>query len=133
MNNMLTKYNIPVAVWAVLIMIVSSIPYLGPPPIQFTYVDKVEHFIEYAILGALFAFGLSKSRKGPVFLTVLLICAAYGIFDELHQLFIPGRNCDPFDAAADILGAAAGAGIYVFLSGKLACLSFRQASSGDIK
>jgi VanZ family protein len=133
MNKILNKYNIPVIVWAVLIMIVSSIPYLGPPPIQFTYVDKVEHFSEYAILRALFAFGLSKSRKGPVFLTVLLICAAYGIFDELHQLFIPGRDCDPFDAAADILGSAAGAGLYVLLRGKFACLSFRQASTGHAK
>jgi VanZ family protein len=133
MKNIRNKYYIPVVIWAALIMIVSSIPYLGPLPINFSYVDKVEHFIEYAIFGTLLAFGLSKSRPGPIFLTVLLIGAAYGIFDELHQLFIPGRDCDPFDAAADIIGSAAGAGIFILLKGKFACLSFRQASSGTFK
>jgi VanZ family protein len=131
MSRNLNKYSIPVIVWAILIMIVSSIPYLGPSPINFTYSDKVEHCCEYAVLGFLLAYAFAKSRPGPVFLVVLMICAAYGIFDELHQLFVPGRNCDPMDAAADILGSAAGAGIYMWLKGRYACLSFRNARSSN--
>ena len=133
MGGIVTKYHIPVIIWAILIMIVSSIPYLGPSPIKFTYHDKLEHCFEYAILGFLLAYAFTKSRPGPIFLAVLAICAAYGIFDELHQLIVPGRNCDPFDALADILGSAAGAGIYIWLKGRYARLSFSNTSSASSK
>jgi VanZ family protein len=126
MDSSRAKYFIPVAVWAALMMIVSSIPNLGAPPINFTYVDKVEHFIEYGILGFFLALAFIKTRPRPVLLVALLICAAYGIFDELHQLFIPGRFCDPFDAAADILGSAAGIYIYSLLKNRVTSLSYRR-------
>ena len=29
----------------------------------------------------------------------------YGISDELHQLFVPGRNADVYDAVSDAAGA----------------------------
>ncbi len=127
------KYYIPVIVWAVLIITVSSIPYLGPPPFQFTWSDKVEHFIEYSFLGFFMAYALAKTRPRPLFWVAVIICGAYGIIDELHQLYIPGRVCDPFDALADILGGAAGAGIYLWLKHRFVCLSFRQAPVENIK
>jgi VanZ like family len=36
----------------------------------------------------------------------LAVAALYGIFDEVHQFFSPGRTCSLFDAVLDSLGAA---------------------------
>jgi VanZ family protein len=126
MEKTKTRYFIPVAVWAIIMMTVSSIPNLGPPPINFTFVDKIEHFIEYSILGFFLAFALVKTRPKPALLVAILICAGYGIIDEIHQLFIPGRFCDPFDALADILGASTGILIYAAIKNRFANLSYRR-------
>jgi VanZ family protein len=39
------------------------------------------------------------------------LASAYGITDELHQLFVPGRVSDPVDWLVDTLGAIVG--VYV--------------------
>jgi VanZ family protein len=66
------------------------------------------HFIEYAILGATLAFALGADT--PRTLAVVVgIAALYGISDELHQIFVPGREADPLDWLVDVAGATAGA------------------------
>lgn len=34
----------------------------------------------------------------------MLIGAIYGLSDEWHQSFVPGRDCSVYDVAADALG-----------------------------
>jgi VanZ family protein len=49
-------------------------------------------------------------------LTLMLvagIASLYGATDEVHQLFVPGRNCNAWDWAADTVGAALGAAVYL--------------------
>jgi VanZ family protein len=119
------KYFIPALLWAVVMLIVSSIPYLVSPPFEFAMIDKVEHFSEYFILAFWASFGYARSGRSTTFLTTLTICSVFGILDELHQLFIPGRSCDVFDMLADILGSAAGAGFFTWLSIRIRILSRR--------
>ena len=38
----------------------------------------------------------------------MIIVTFYGMLDEFHQSFIPGRSMEFFDWLADFLGAAAG-------------------------
>jgi len=38
----------------------------------------------------------------------LLSAAFYGMTDEIHQYFVPGRSADPWDWLADTVGANAG-------------------------
>jgi len=70
--------------------------------------DKIIHFCEYYILGYLIFRtmavwkGKKVSRQAP-WITVL-IGALYGLSDEWHQSFVPGRDCSGYDAAADVLG-----------------------------
>ena len=96
--------------YAVLILIFSSIPDLSPPQLGFEYQDKLYHFIEYSIFSVLLFFTLLNSSKDflrkNVLLISLLIGASFGILDELHQKFIPGRQADILDFTADFVGVA---------------------------
>ncbi|MDI6828677.1 MAG: VanZ family protein, partial [Armatimonadota bacterium] len=40
------------------------------------------------------------------YLQALGIAALYGVTDEYHQSFVPGRRCELYDWMADVLGAA---------------------------
>jgi VanZ family protein len=133
MKRSIAKFYIPVIAWAILIIIGSSIPDLGNPVFKFTFSDKFEHIGEYSFFGFFLAYAFFKSRPMPAFIMMLIICAAFGVSDELHQLFVPGRTCDPFDALADVIGSAVGIWIYIWLKNKYSCLSFRPASSHGAK
>ncbi|MBI3182286.1 MAG: VanZ family protein [Myxococcales bacterium] len=81
------------------------------PGLSLPGIDKVAHFAEYALLGALVSratlgYGLERLRAVAV---ALGVCAAYAISDELHQAFVPGRATEVLDLVADVLGAGAGA------------------------
>lgn len=45
-------------------------------------------------------------------LTVLLLGIFYAFSDEVHQLFVPNRNCDSLDFLCDALGLTLGVIIY---------------------
>ncbi len=54
--------------------------------------------------------GLSGRRSGlRAILTVLVIGVGWGLVDEIHQAFVPGRHTSGMDLAADGLGTLAGA------------------------
>lgn len=68
------------------------------------------HFVGYAVLGALAFMAVRGDGSGrrAVALAVLF-CAVYGITDEFHQSFVPGRSPDVFDWGVDTIGALCGA------------------------
>ena len=75
-------------------------------PIHLTgYWDKVVHFASWAFLTVLLSRGLRGGRGRLVAFTVAV---AYGILDEFHQSFVPGREPSAADVLADSLGAAVG-------------------------
>ena len=45
----------------------------------------------------------------------IIIASVYGIFDELHQLLIPGRSAEFLDWLADFFGAMTGVLIARFI------------------
>lgn len=69
--------------------------------------DKAAHALEYAVLGLLLAraFGGGWRRV----LAAVAVAALYGLTDEWHQSFVPGREATLGDWAADWAGALAGA------------------------
>jgi VanZ family protein len=54
------------------------------------------------------ASSLTTSR---VVAAAALFAIIYGATDELHQLFVPGRNADLYDVFADGIGGLLGASI----------------------
>jgi VanZ family protein len=91
-----------------LIFIASSIPNLQQLPGNMS--DKAGHGIGYGLLGAVLLRALAGGRAAGVTLRVVLLtilCAtAYGVTDEFHQSFVPGRSPDVHDVMADGAGAS---------------------------
>ncbi len=70
--------------------------------------DKLAHFAAWALLAVLLARGV-RGRGG--LWAPLAMAVVYGLVDEVHQSFVPGREMSALDLLADALGAAAGVGI----------------------
>ena len=109
------RFFIPAIIWAAVIFGVSSIPDLSTPSFGFHIMDKVAHFAVFFILGIFVSYGFGKrnSSAGRIFWISVAVSALYGISDEIHQFFVPGRQMDVFDILADAMGAAAASGIYL--------------------
>jgi VanZ like family len=94
----------PVVVWASVIFAVSSIPSpdrgLGPRDLG---PRNLAHVAEYAILGALL---MRAVRREPL---AVLLGSAYAATDEVHQMFVTGRQSSPLDWTIDTAGVVLGA------------------------
>ncbi len=102
----------PVALYAGLIFYLSSQSHpeqYVPSFVLLKLGDKVLHAIEYALLGFLCyrAFRHAAGTWGGQYAVLLAVVAAmiYGATDEWHQAFVPFREPDRWDLAADLLGA----------------------------
>lgn len=104
---------------AVVIFLLSSIPQLEHSGLP-AGVAVVEYVVEYALFSMLLsiAFG-SRGFYGSksIFLASLL----YGVFDELHQFFVPGRDASMADVFADSIGCLIGVIAYRRLSKQTVC------------
>jgi VanZ family protein len=93
----------------VAIFIVSGLP-IAPLPDRVS--DKTGHSAAYLGLAVLslraVAGGLPRRVGLRAALLALAIAAGYGVTDEFHQLFVPGRSGDLMDWYADVSGAAIG-------------------------
>ncbi|MBQ8081668.1 MAG: VanZ family protein [Clostridia bacterium] len=69
---------------------------------------KAAHFIEYAILGALYCLFLHTFPVKRARLYAWLLGTAYAATDEVHQLFVLSRGASPADVMLDSLGVACG-------------------------
>ena len=94
-----------------MLFLFSSLSRLPSPPGEFSYYDV--HLAAYAGLGLLTARALARGSLDRVGARVVsgavLISSMYGVTDEYHQLFVPGREFDLLDIAADTIGSIVGA------------------------
>jgi VanZ family protein len=102
-------YWLPPVAWMATIFVLSAQPDLPQPagPWLENVTDKAAHAVTYGILAWLVLRAVRQHR--PVSVKLLAACAAlataYGVTDEFHQMFVPGRNASLADLAADALGA----------------------------
>lgn len=73
--------------------------------------DKIVHALAFGVLAGLWIVALAPGRVAwRVALASFAISAAWGVIDEIHQSFVPGRSSEAGDAVADAFGASVAAG-----------------------
>jgi VanZ family protein len=109
----LRRARIRAAVWGCFLLLLTSWP--NPPAVETGGfpLDKLTHFLLYGIEAFLLYRAVGeRGRSGLAFGRVLAITgtmALWGMVDEAHQEWIPGRRMDSEDLLADVSGACAGA------------------------
>ncbi|MCD4828068.1 MAG: VanZ family protein [Candidatus Cloacimonetes bacterium] len=91
--------------WCGFILVLTSMPttpWSGPESLS---LDKLAHLVLYAVFAALFLrmrrLDGAAHRSGR---ELLILMPIVPLLDEVHQLFIPGRNCSWLDILADMTG-----------------------------
>jgi VanZ family protein len=77
------------------------------PPGATLVPDWASHGGGWAVLGALCRRALHNRARAAVL--AVAIATGYGITDEYHQSFVPGRHSDPLDVVKDLGGSVIGA------------------------
>jgi VanZ family protein len=99
----------PPLLWAAGIFALSSRSRLPRAPWLLGW-DKLQHGFAYALGGWLLARALRGSPRAATW--ALALGSLYGVSDELHQAWVPGRNSDLHDWLADTVGVLAGIALF---------------------
>lgn len=95
-------------IWMGVIFLLSHQPTLPyPEDVDAMIVSTLGHVTVYAVLAALvwWALGGTGVRGGWRVVLAVAVSALYGVTDEWHQSFVPGRTPDVRDLIADTVGA----------------------------
>jgi VanZ family protein len=110
--------KLPAICTAALIWLLSSQSIL-PRPKGILGFDKVQHLLAFAALAVAVCFWVPWEKwkgRGRFFaLIAASVGSVYGIIDEVHQYFVPGRDCNVWDWIADTLGSIIGAAAFAGL------------------
>jgi VanZ family protein len=101
-----------VAAWMAVVFAVSSLSRLGMAE---RVPDVISHPIEYGIGAVLILRAIGGPGRAPGWTAAVgavVLATLYGVTDEYHQSFVPGRHADAADVAKDLVGAAAGTVLY---------------------
>lgn len=109
------------AAWCVTVCYMGLIFYLSSLPQVSEHIEEsttlLLHMIKYAFLGLLLSIALGLRTKSAFF--AMILASVYGVTDEIHQFFVPGRVASIVDIAADSLGAMFGSFSALTLKDKL--------------
>ena len=100
-------YIFPVIAYMGIIFYFSSLsnPLPSGAP-SFSNMAILLHSIEYLILSILLVRAFLHYNTSHPYAFSIIIASFYGITDEIHQLFVPGRFFAVSDMAADAFGAS---------------------------
>ena len=80
--------------------------------------DKLMHICAYFVLGFLVMGAMRPSLHGYTanqLGVAIVLTGLYGLLDEFHQYFVPGRDASIADSLADFVGGVLGAGLLFLL------------------
>ncbi|MBI3931911.1 MAG: VanZ family protein [Acidobacteria bacterium] len=103
----------PVLLWMGAVFAASARSDVGPAALV---PDWATHGAAYAVLAILTCRALGGGFGAPLpssaAVLAVAFAVAYGVTDELHQSFVPGRDASAADVGKDLGGAVAGALLY---------------------
>ncbi|RJP22647.1 MAG: VanZ family protein [Candidatus Omnitrophota bacterium] len=124
MTRILVRFWLPVLAYMGFIFYLSSrSQFPVDVPEWFYYFDKCVHMVLFGCLGFLFLRAWLQGEYSRIsffaILVTIIFTTLYGISDEFHQSFVPGRTPDAQDVIADAVGAIlACVGVAVFYKNK---------------
>lgn len=127
------NYWLPVILWAGAIFYLSAVPNLNSGLAVFwdVFWRKLFHAAEFGVLNLLLwralHYGEAVSFKKALWWS-LILTVLYAVSDELHQYFVPDRQCRWQDVGQDSLGAVAASFILLFVRYKNILSSQRISS-----
>ncbi len=128
MSSLWTRLNRPwvaviaVVAWMGLIFGLSARSTVPIPPGFSAHLTSIAgHFSVYLVLAVLLYWALTFVMQAGTsrYLTAWGLAVLYGVSDEWHQSFVPGRTPDVFDIATDAVGAAVGLLIVWWVTNRL--------------
>lgn len=96
---------IPAVLYMTAIFVASAVP---GSEITIRFDDRVAHFVEYFVLGALLVFFAMSLRQGGTrasAVAILAFVAIHAVADEFHQSLVPNRDPSVKDWLFDMAGA----------------------------
>ncbi|MDP8201372.1 MAG: VanZ family protein [Candidatus Tenebribacter burtonii] len=97
-------FKIAFYIWTGIIFTLTSIPKLQSPINDTLNIDKLAHFTIYMIFAYLFMKMFDTEQYTQKLKLLSILAVFIPIFDELHQIPIPGRSFSYYDILADFLG-----------------------------
>ncbi len=107
-------YLLPLILYASFIIYLSSISNIPtirglitqePVPKGSWTGDEITHIIEYSILSLLFYRAIKPTQyQHQAFIITIIFSLIFGLFDEIHQHFVPLRTFSTLDLIWDFLG-----------------------------
>ncbi len=90
-------FQLPAIIWMVLIFTLSSIPGSSLEKFEFPFAHLIAHIVLYGTLyylcyRALTHQRIGRFRSGTSMLFAYVVVGLYGMSDEFHQSFVPGRS-----------------------------------------
>lgn len=99
------RWAFALAVAGVIVLASSRSRVEGP---QLSNFDKIAHFSVYGLLATL----VVRARGERAAWQAVALVSLFGVSDELHQHFTPGRSMEAMDWVADTVGAALAVTLY---------------------
>jgi len=106
------------------IFMLSSLPGDDSLLNAFEFNDKIKHFIAYFVLGITYCIWIPRKNwlAKPIFwcIIVVVLCTLFGISDEYHQSYVPGRSGNNLgDLMANFIGGLVSVFLYLFFYVKI--------------
>ena len=90
---------------AIIIFYMSSLTFPPGPPTGFNWKPIAYHFYAFLFFTAFLLISLTKGKyKIKLIILSIIIAILYGISDEIHQFFVPGRASSIKDVLIDSTG-----------------------------
>lgn len=118
----LLKFWFPVIIYAIIIFWASSQSRPFGVDLEIGALDRIVHAVEYSVLGFLLGRAIAGSSEklsaGALVLITFIIGTLYGLTDEFHQYFTPGRVASVSDLMSDGVGSFLGAAAFIAFTKK---------------
>ena len=115
MIKLLEKYS--KVSWLAVVIIAGAIFYLSsltfqPGPHATSIYSTLYHIFAFFFLAFFLLLALVKGRNKNLIFIAIILAFLYGISDEVHQLFVPGRYCTFSDISLNLLGTLCASLLY---------------------